>query len=207
MKILLLISLLLITSATYSQKPINAKYNGTMAIGVSSGMGLFSGNNFIAKSYNTNYPISINVQFHLYKNIGIGFLYQHSNASLKSTEYVGLSTVGKFGRFGSFVGYYGKLGNKFLIEPKIGMGILRIRNILDNSFYLSNGSYDYKTWGNYTSFSTDFDYFINKNLSLFANVDYSYLAFPDVHASTETGVSYHSSNLYGVQLGVKFWAR
>ena len=206
MRILSLIIVLFISSSIYSQKPFNAYY-GSLAVGLSSGFGFFGGNNFIAKSYNSNNPSTFDLQFHLYKNYGFGFQYQHGESSLKSTEYVGNSSVGKFGRAGVYGCYYGKLGNKFLIVPRLGTGFIRLRNILDNSANINNGSYDYKTWGNFYTVSTDVNYFVTKGLSLFTNLDYSYLDFKGVNASTANGVSYNSCNYFGVQLGVKLWAR
>lgn len=206
MRIFSVIIILFISSSICSQKPFNT-YKGSLAIGLSSGFGFYDGNNFIAKSYRSNNPVTFDLQFHLYKNYGFGCLYQHSESSLKSNEYVGNSSFGKFGRMGAYGCYYGKGGNKFLIVPKLGAGYLRLRNILDNSISLNNGSYDYKTWGSYYSISSDVDYFVTKELSVFVNVEYSYLDFNGVHASTANGVSYNSSNFYGVQLGVKFWAR
>ena len=206
MRILCLIFVLITWNATYSQKPFNT-YKGSFAIGMSTGFSSFQGNNFIAKSYNSNNPSTIDLQFQLYKNYGFGCQYQHSYSSLKSTEYVGNSSVGKFGRAGVYASYYSKLGNKLLIVPKLGIGYIRLRNFLDNSANVNNGTYDYKTWGDYYSVSTDLNYFVTKGLSLFTNLDYSYLNFDGVHASTANGISYNSCNNFGIQLGVKFWAK
>ena len=206
MKIIILIIILFVSHSVYAQKAINS-YKESLSVGVSTGFSTFSGNNFIAKSYNSNIPLTFYLQFPVYSNIGVGFLYQDSRSSLKSTEYVGNSSAGYFNRMGTFGCYYGKLGKRFLVMPMMGVGFLRLKNVLDNSLNLNNGSYRYKTNGTYYSVSTDLHYFLNKHVSVFTNVEYSYLDFSGVNASTQNGVSYNSANFYGVQLGVKVWTR
>jgi hypothetical protein len=203
MKKIIIIPLVFCCITAFTQQN-NKPVNKFFSIGISKGYNTFLGNNFLAKTYNSGSPIFLDLHFLVYKNLGIGCYYRHSKSSLKSTDYVGLSTAGNFGSTSLYMCYYLKLSNKIVLMPKIGIAAWGLQNELKGDYGVS---YDYTTNGSYYSASSDINYFIGKHFSVFANAEYDFLDLRNVNANTSVGTSYNSSNQVNIQFGIRIWDR
>jgi hypothetical protein len=197
---------LLFSVCAYSQDSLlsNQRF---FSLGLSSGYGNYPGNNFIAKTYNPNTPFRVDMQFNVYKNVGFGIYYKHSESTLKTTEYVGNSIHGKFGSFGFYLCYYWNVEKKWLINPKVGVGTFQVKNQLAQDDPYDSSTYTYKTRGGVYTISTDINYFVFKWMSLFANLAYNYIDLGGINASTANGTSYVASNEFDMLVGLKVWLR
>lgn len=210
MKRVLIITLLFFALFSFAQEPtenqkeeVTKESKKVFSFGLSTGYKTFLGNNFLAKTYTNNLPLCIDARFNIYKSFGLGVYYSFNSASLKTTEYVGNSVEANFKEWGFYVAYFMPITKKILFVPRIGIGTFSMKNKLNDETF--NSGFDYYTTGTTYFIAPEIDYFLTPDISLLLNLEYGYIALPNVKASDALGTNYDSSSELFIGVGINFW--
>ena len=194
MRHILLVIIFLLSTNMFTQN--NRRFSG---IGLASGNKSFYGDNFLAKTYFNSLMVSIDLRGEIYAKFGAGVTFRNSNAKLKTNQYVGNSINGNIKEWSFYITYNQQISKKWLFVPKLGIATFQLRNQFSKSL-----SYSYYTNGTTYFVAPEIHYLIHENISLFSNVDYGFIDFSRVDASSSL-TNYKSSTQLNIEFGIKFW--
>ncbi len=167
---------------------------------ISSSYKVFMGDNFLAKSYKNQIGLVLDANLRLYKNWGVGLFFKTNNAKIKTTEFIGNSTNGRFTEGGPYIFYNKYLCKKWLFVPKIGFGGFNLKNRFLSE--LDNSKYYYRTNGTSYFVSGGLNYAFNKHIGLSLNTEYGFIQFPNIAANASAaGTGYKNASQFNTELG------
>ncbi len=182
----------------------NSGFNPKASFGISTGSVSLIGNNFIAKTYDSKTPFKLDVNVNIVHNLGLGIDFGQWNGNIKTTDYVGNSTNGKFTNWGYYLHYYYQPSDKWIFVPKIGLGNFWVKNTLDNVENIDKSDHYYLSKGNSIFLAPEVNYLPIKNLAIFAHLQYQSTKMK-VNGAAQTGTNYNNSKLLSIDIGIRLW--